>query len=862
MKKIVTLLFALFLAVTASAQSHIFPAYDSNNVFTGSNSFNGPFLLPSLGIGCLATTAGGTVTVTAGCGGAGLTSFMGRTTPAAVLLSTDVNTVIGALTNCTNPLFPYSPAAGGCIAPSSGAVFPATNGVVFNLTTSTSRTAISGTDFDNYNLVQLNNFRAALTNAANAPVNVVLVGDNDLNGSATTLSNAMYSQLRNYFSPFNVNGQTSTGVVPVFGQGAGVTLNPEWTKTGTLTSSADLGPTQTGTNAFNSTAILTGTSTSVTFNAVTGYSTLVVYGETSTDTANGCTVVVNGGAPVTVGNTTTGTPGVYRTIVNVGLGTNTAVISGTASGNCRLYGIEWTNNVNGVSVHRAAHAFSTSGAWGSNVAAQLSYIAAISPAPQLAVIMLGRYDNLGNASLSTSTANFTNIVSQLRVINPQMAIIFMDEPPMNTNGSGITPAQIKTLEQSFGFTANTAYISLGDSFSTYANANTIGAMNGDGINLNDKGSLYAASLLFATITEGQVPSASTIGFATLFANTFQGMQTIINPSTSVGTVIPNLSFGASGAGFDEGLAWYDGSSVYPSTSVLKWRMGKAANNSFYGFNQTLGNNWISVAAATDAVTFNGNVSGITTLTAGTANIVTGNYTTMNVSGTLTANVLNSTNGLAATSSTLAPSVISMQVGGSAPDTGIELLVPASGSGASATCITLSGGCTLIPGSHINGFFYAGGLNILTLNYGTGTSTDQLIVVPAFINHPLKFDANGDFIINGGFLGFQTVSETIATTGIGSSPVCQSPSCSFNSGTITVNIDGSSTGGNFLTLTRTQARPAGLYCQVETPQDPGMSTSVTVSGTTTTVVTFNLLNGSVYNTSAKTVSVQYRCNVYF
>jgi len=862
MKKIVTLLFAIFLAVTASAQSHIFPAYDSNNTFTGANTFQGPFFLPSIGTGCLAVGAGGAITVSAGCGGAGLLSFQGRTATAAVLLSSDVQGVLTALTGCGTAGLTYSPASNTCVA-ATAAVFPSTNGLVFNTSTTASRTATPGTDFDNYNLGQLNNFRAALANSPNASVHVVLIGDNDLNGLAVaTLSNSIDAQLESYFAGSNKNGYPGTGLIPVLGFGPGVTLNPEWTKTGTLTSSADLGPTQVGTNAFNSTAILTGTGVSVSLNAISNVNTITVYGETSTDTSAGCIVTVSGQSSFTVGNTTTGTPGVYKTSVTFPVGTYTTNIAGQATSNCRLYAVEWTNSNNkGTEISRLARATSTTAAWGSNVAAQLAYIGAMTPAPQLAVIMIGRYDNLNSASLATTTANYTNIVSQLRVINPQMAILIVDEPPMNTGGTGVTPAQIKTLEQSFGFTANTAYVSLGDSFGTFANANAIGAMAGDGININDKGSLAAAALIFSVLTEGQTSGVSVSGFATLQSNTFNGRQSIINPSTVTTTVIPNLSFLSNGAGFDEGLAWYDGVTDYPSTSVLKWRMGKAANNSFYGFNQTTGNNWISVAAANNTVTFNGSVGGVITLSASTVNAVTGNFTNLNSTGTLAANILTSTAGLTSNSSTLAPSIISVQAGGSSAAQMLELYAPASGSGG-VTCLSLSGGCDGTAGLFINGMNYGNGQ--LSVFYGDGTANSKI----AFFSQALSggsgaviFDSAGNIEITSGFLSYLiTQTTTIATSGIGSSPVCQTTNCHLQSGTINVNIDGSSAGGNFLTITSSLARPTGLNCHVSAPQDPGSSVALNVTGTTTTILTFNLLNGSAYNTSAKTMRLQYDCGL--
>lgn len=91
MKKLLTVLFACFLALAAHAQTHTFPALDTNNPFTGQNTFNGTTFFPGIGTGCLQVT-----------GGTG-----------------QVSTI-----NCSSP-----------------AIFPSTPGIVFNTTTTASRNA-------------------------------------------------------------------------------------------------------------------------------------------------------------------------------------------------------------------------------------------------------------------------------------------------------------------------------------------------------------------------------------------------------------------------------------------------------------------------------------------------------------------------------------------------------------------------------------------------------------------------------------------------------------------------------------------------------------------------------------------------
>lgn len=844
MKKIVTLLFALFLAVTASAQSHIFPAYDSNNVFTGSNTFQGAFVLPSLGVGCLATTAGGTVTVTAGCGGAGLTSFQGRTTSAAVLLASDINGVLAPLTNCGSAGFTYSPASNTCIQ--SGALFPVTTGLVINTSQTAARTAISGTDFQDSNLSQFNTFRSSLSNYNNGLTSIVLIGDDTLNGNGpATLPNTIAYQLQTYFSAYKLAG---SGIVPVLGAGSGVTLNPEWTKTGTISGSSDLGPFQTGTlGDFTSTAILAGTGTSVTMTPVSNVNSLTVYGETSTDTAGGCLVSIDGGASTTVGNSITGAPGVYRTTINSSLGTHTVTITGNASTNCRLYGVEWTNGTNGIEVHRLAHTGAITGAW--STTSQLAYIAAMSPLPQMAVVMLGNNDNLNSVAQATVQTNLSNLLTQLKTINPQMSVLFYNQQNMNTAGTGVTAAQIKTIQQ--GLTANSAagYLSLSDSWGSYAAANTNGLMNGN-VNPSSKGALAAAALLFANLTEGQVPVSNVSGFATLNANLFTGLQILQNSSTNPATIIPSIAFTSVGTGYDEGLAWYDGTSAYPSTTSLKWKLGKASNNTFYGLNTVLGTNWLSVDPTTNNVTLTGS------LTAPNATLAN-----LTVSSTLTTNALNVSN--LHTAFLVATSAI----------TGASFVVinPASGTtGPNLAQVHVSGpndvaflnmggtiGTVTGPYQLLNG-----------LQWQSATPTELAISYDATIlfypnpatapgGYPnIVFD-NTSSINYGGLIGSTQAGTLLAFSGVGTAATCQISLCNWARGTFTVVTDGSSNAGTLATLTTAKTRPTSMWCHAFTPEDTSSNIRVAVTGTTSTLITFSLLNAG-YNSSAKTMLIQYEC----
>lgn len=69
LKKLLQFALGLVIAVPIAAQTHVYPALDTNNTFTGTNSFNNSFYLPGLTVGnCLQISTSGLVVSTA-CGG-------------------------------------------------------------------------------------------------------------------------------------------------------------------------------------------------------------------------------------------------------------------------------------------------------------------------------------------------------------------------------------------------------------------------------------------------------------------------------------------------------------------------------------------------------------------------------------------------------------------------------------------------------------------------------------------------------------------------------------------------------------------------------------------------------------------------
>ena len=122
----------LILSVGLFAQTHTFPALDTNNVFTGTNTFSGAFNLISLSNGCLFVASGLVSSQT--CGG-----ITGATANGGLVVT---GTTLGMRADCTNnQVLQWNTTAWGC-ATIAGSVTVTGTGTTNYLPVWTSSTAI------------------------------------------------------------------------------------------------------------------------------------------------------------------------------------------------------------------------------------------------------------------------------------------------------------------------------------------------------------------------------------------------------------------------------------------------------------------------------------------------------------------------------------------------------------------------------------------------------------------------------------------------------------------------------------------------------------------------------------------------
>jgi lysophospholipase L1-like esterase len=311
------------------------------------------------------------------------------------------------------------------------------------------------------------------------------------------------AQLKSTLKQFGSNG---TGVVPVGANGSTFT-RPEWALAGTWAVVPDLGPQQTNPGAgFASMFVASGNGVGNTLTmANQSGDTLLLYAETTTD-SGGCAVSVDGGAPGIFANTTSGSPTMTLTTYNPGPGNHTIVVQPSGAGKCYFYAAQWENaNTSGVILNNIAHGYATTNAYCLTPSAQMAVVPLISPAPSLAIIELGVNEIIeGTINQATYSSQMQACVTYLRGINPNMSILFLDDYNINpaSIGTGITYAQVRTTEQSLATSNNAAYMSIGDSWGTYAQANALGLMNGDGLHPSNLGGINYGALVASYITMG------------------------------------------------------------------------------------------------------------------------------------------------------------------------------------------------------------------------------------------------------------------------------------------------------------------------------------------------------------------------
>jgi lysophospholipase L1-like esterase len=360
----------------------------------------------------------------------------------------------------------------------------------------------------------LNALRSSFHNGVNAPSSIVVIGDSifDYVGPSNYANSPIVKLSSDIRSMYGSHG---TGEIPVGGNN-GLTTNPEWTLNGTVTTVNDLGPFQTGTGAFGTIFRVSGTGNFFSLPSQYG-DTLKLYMESTNDTG-GCAVQIDGGTSTVLGNTTNTTPTLITSSIGpMAIGLHNVNIGANTSGACYLKGAEWITGNVGITVHKIAHGYARSEAFGSSAATQLADIPLMSPIPSAAIIGLGVNNCLnGTQSLAQYQSDLQNIVSYLRSVNPQMAVLIADEH--NITGSCANPnfslqSSLKPIEQSIATQNGGSYVSIGDAWGSEVNANALGLMASDGVHPSDKGGLSQAGILEAVLMDTigvTVPTAPNI----------------------------------------------------------------------------------------------------------------------------------------------------------------------------------------------------------------------------------------------------------------------------------------------------------------------------------------------------------------
>ncbi len=413
-------------------------------------------------------------------------------------------------------------------------------------------------------------FNVCFHNYTTRYCNVALIGDSwtEGGGAGTLATNYWAVQLQRYLQANSF--YHGAGIIPIH------TSSGAWVWGGSTYSSSNmpptvnaLGPNQvvTGstTNTFGTLYQLGGTANTLTLGTYNYTSnptgsrfyadTYVIYYATSTDTAAGFTVTISnttsaGGVttstPVTCGATTTAsfTPGVCTisapTVAGTPLNWDTLTITPPATGNAYIYGVEpvilnnpvaplaLSNYTNvGVSVYNFGRGGANSNAFGSSPATQLAFLPEVYGGQiQLAILSLGVNDWGQGVPTSTYQTNLQNIVTYLQSHFAGVSILILDQGNVDTtkytNANGNTQAQFRAIEKSIATANGCAFLSVGERWGTFTNANTsLRVMNSDGLHPNDAGYIDIAQMIERRVVE------QTLAFTQLYPGQTQisGNQT-------------------------------------------------------------------------------------------------------------------------------------------------------------------------------------------------------------------------------------------------------------------------------------------------------------------------------------------------
>ncbi len=341
----------------------------------------------------------------------------------------------------------------------------------------------------------LASFVLATNLAPSKVVNAVVIGDSwaEGGGAFQSYSNVWAQQLQKHLqTKFGYHG---TGVIPLH------TASGAWTLTGTWATLPNLGPTQGGINAFNLLYQQTGAANTAAMTLKYYGDHFVVYYATYTDSGAGFGVSFDGGAATVYGAATSATYTPASVSVPVAAGWHTVTIAPPATGNVYLYGGEWIAGTSGVSVHNLARGGARAEAFGAATATELAWVPQIAGGVQLAIVSLGVNDYGTSVLPATYQTNLQNIVGYLQGLSPAPAILILDQANTNASGTTYAQSQYRAIEQALAIANGCAYLSVGERWGSYANANALGLMAADGFHPSDEGYVDVDKMLERRLIE-------------------------------------------------------------------------------------------------------------------------------------------------------------------------------------------------------------------------------------------------------------------------------------------------------------------------------------------------------------------------
>jgi lysophospholipase L1-like esterase len=343
----------------------------------------------------------------------------------------------------------------------------------------------------------LQTYNAALHNAANAPVSIVFMMDSYANcGGLTLYVNCDITQVQRYLQ--TKFGSHGTGLITPVAAGGIIRALTVWT------TNPAMGPTQTGYGT-NFNTLYDGTVASNSMCTTTAQYTdhWNIYYATFTDTASGFGVTVDGGGATTYGATTSGSYTAAVQNISVAAGYHNICVVPPASGKVHIYALQGIVGTTGVEVSILGNGGAVSASLATAPAAQMAFLSVMTPVPQLFIVT----DNVNEAGnsvpVATYTANMGTILTQLATLStPGPSVLMLDEANASTGESGsVKQSALRVAEESIAQLNNLAFVSMAQRWGTYANANSLALMNGDGIHPSDKGHLDTAAMILERIDE-------------------------------------------------------------------------------------------------------------------------------------------------------------------------------------------------------------------------------------------------------------------------------------------------------------------------------------------------------------------------